>query len=80
MIVYDVELPDGAVKQYAYNTISGNMCTQIDQHVQYYNRLESIIYYPRDGHDMSKEDKYVITKSVTRSLRETNIVWKLLII
>ena len=56
------------------------MCTQIDQHVQYYNRLESIIDYPKDGNDMSKEDKYVINKSVTRSLRETNIVWKLLII
>ena len=32
LIFYDVELPDGVVKQYVANTISDNMYTQVDQY------------------------------------------------
>ena len=30
-ILYDVEFPDGAVKQYAANTIAQNMYSQVDE-------------------------------------------------
>ena len=31
-IVYDIDFPDGAVKQYDANTITENMYNQVDQH------------------------------------------------
>ena len=76
-IVYNVELPSGLVKQYVTNNIAENIYTQVDQKFHSHNLLDTIIYYYKDGHSVSNEDKYVITRSGNRRLRKTTIGWKL---
>ena len=78
-IIYDVEFPDGAVKQYAANTIAENMYSQLDSDGYSQTILDGIIDYSKDGQAVSMEDKYVITRTGTRRLRETTIGWKLLV-
>ena len=78
-IVYDVEFPDGAIKQYAANTIAENMYSQLDSDGYSKTILESIIDYKVDDSAVTKDDMYVITQSGQRRLRMTTVGWKLLI-
>ena len=78
-IIYDVEFPDGAVKQYAANTIAENMYSQLDSDGYSQTILDGIIDYSKDGQAVTMEDKYVTTRTGTRRLRETTIGWKLLV-
>ena len=61
-VVYDVEFPDGAVKQYAANIIAENMLSQVDLEGYHHKMLESILDYGTDGHAVSKDEMYVVTK------------------
>ena len=47
-IVYDVEFPDGAIKQYAANIIAQNMYSQVDSDGHQSQLLEAIIDYSKD--------------------------------
>jgi len=78
-IIYNVEFPDGAVKQYAANTIPDNMYSQVDSDGYSQTILDGIIDYSKDGQAVTMEDKYVTTRTGTRRLRETTIGWKLLV-
>ena len=78
-IIYDVEFPDGAIKQYAANVIAENMFSQIDEYGHNYLLLDHIIDYSKDGHAVDKADKYVYTKSGQRRMRKTTQGWKLLV-
>ena len=78
-IVYDVEFPDGAVKQYAANTIAENMYSQLDHEGHSQSILDSIIDYKTDGNAVQKDKMYVVTKSGQRRLRRTTAGWKLLV-
>ena len=69
--MYDVEFPDGAVKQYAANTIAENMYTQLDEDGYSQSILDSIIDYKTDGKAITKENMYVMTKSGQKRLRKT---------
>ena len=77
--MYDVEFPDGAVKQYAANTIAENMYTQLDEDGYSQSILDSIIDYKTDGKAITKENMYVMTKSGQKRLRKTTAGWKLLV-
>ena len=77
-IVYDVEFPDGAIKQYAANTIAENMYSQLDSDGYSKTILDSIIDYKTDGNAVPKSQMYVFTKSGQRRLRRTTAGWKLL--
>ena len=79
-IIYDVEFPDGVVKQYAANTIAENMYSQVDHEGHSQSLLKSIIDYKKDGHAVAKSDMYIYTKSGQRRLRQTTIGWKLLVL
>jgi len=61
-IVYDVEFPDGAVKQYSANTIAGNMFAQVDSEGHQYQLLMGITDHSKDGSAVAKEDGYLVTK------------------
>ena len=78
-IVYDVEFPDGTLKQYLANIFAQNMYSQVDEHGHSKALLDCIVNFKRDGNAVSKEDKYVFTKSGQRRFHESTAGWKLLV-
>ena len=47
-IIYEVEFPDGQVKDYAANVIAENMLTQVDSEAFTLSMMDGIIDYERD--------------------------------
>ena len=47
-IIYDLELPDGAVKQYASNVIAENMYSQVDYNGHSAGTIDVIVDYSKD--------------------------------
>lgn len=54
-LVYDVEFPDGVVKQYAANIITENLLSQIDSSGHYSQALECIVQHERVGNVVDKK-------------------------
>jgi len=75
-LVYDVEFPDGAVKQYAANVIAENVLSQVDSAGHHYQLLDGIDNHQRLGNAISKANAYVTTKRGVRRLRQTTIGWR----
>ena len=62
-IVYDVEFPDGTIREYSANVIAENMLTQIDEDGFALSLMEGIVDHKRDpATALSKDDKYVVTR------------------
>ena len=79
-IIYDVEFPDGQVKEYAANIIAENMLTQVDSHVMSITLMEAIVDHRKDDEKaLQHHNKYVQTKKGRRHLRKTMKGWELLI-
>ena len=79
-ITYDVEFPDGQVKEYGTNIIAENMLTQVDSDGYSLSLMDSIIDHKRDpSQAIPMEDKHITTKSRQERLRKTTKGWKLLI-
>ena len=78
-IIYDVEFPDGSIREYAANVIAQNMYIQVDSQGQSTLLLKSILDYSMDSSAVPMEEKYVTTKSGQRRLRQTTTGWKLLV-
>ncbi len=78
-LMYDVEFPDGEVREYAANIIFENMFAQVDTHGQRYQLLESIIDYKKESNAIPMSEKYIYTKSGQRRLRKSTVGWKLLV-
>ena len=74
-----MEFPDGAVRQYAANTIAENMYSQLDSDGYSKTILDSTVDYKTDGKAVPKSKMYVFTKSGQRRLRRTTAGWKLLV-
>ena len=74
-VVYDVEFPDGAIKEYNANTIAENMYRQVDADGFTHTLLDSIQDHRKDGNAVEKDDAYVTTKSGRRRKRETTSGW-----
>ena len=63
-ITYDVEFPDGQVKEYGANSIAENMLTQVDSDGYSLSLMDSIIDHQRDlSQAILMEDKHITTKS-----------------
>ena len=77
-LVYDVEFPDGAVKQYAANVIAENLLTQVDSNGSHSQELERILLHERMDNAFLFKDAYVTTKRGVRKLRQNTIGWKFL--
>ena len=56
-MLYDVEFPDGAVKQYAANTITQNMYEQVDGEGYSTSKVDSIVDYDKDKDAVLMKDK-----------------------
>jgi hypothetical protein len=78
-MIYDVEFPDGNIKEYAANVLAENMLSQLDPYG--YNRilLKEIIDYRKDDSAVPLEDKYLTTRRGQRRLRKTTQGWELLV-
>ena len=79
-ITYDVEFPDGQVKEYGANITAENMLTQVDLDGSSLSLMDSIIDHRWDpSQAIPIEDKYITTKSGQQWLWKTTKGWKLLI-
>ena len=78
-MIYDVEFPDGSIKEYAANILAENILSQVDP--SGYNRilLREIIDYRKDDSAVPMEDKFLTTRSGQRRLRKTTQGWELLV-
>ena len=79
-IVYDVEFPDGTVREYSANLIAENMLTQVDSDGYSLTLMEAIVDYRKDESGaISKDDGFVITKRGKKQPRKTTAGWDLLV-
>jgi len=61
-MIYEVEFPDGQIKEYAANIIAKNILTQVDSDGYSITMMEGIIDYKKDNAVVvSKGDAYVVT-------------------
>ena len=78
-IIYDIEFPDGQVKEYLANILAENMLSQVDDNG--HNRLvmDAIIDFKKDPTAVPMEDKYLFTMTGQCRLRKTTwflVRWK----
>jgi hypothetical protein len=79
-IIYEVEFPDGQVKEYSANTIAENMLTQVDSDGFTLTMMEGIVDYQKDDATaVSKQDMFVVTARGQKRQRKTTTGWKLLV-
>ena len=78
-LVYDVEFPDGIVREYSANTIAENIYNQVDSDGYHSSTLVSIVDYKKLPNALSKDDMYVTTQSGQRRARKTSKGWDLLV-
>jgi hypothetical protein len=78
-IVYDVEFPDGQVKEYAANILAENMLSQVDNEGHSYLLMKEIIDWKKGPTAVSMNDKYLITPTGQRRLRKTTQGWSFLV-
>ena len=62
-MVYDVEFPDGEIKEYSANIIAQNMYTQFDANGHHHTLLDSIVNYQKFNNAVDKADQYLTTKT-----------------
>ena len=79
-IVYEVEFPDGQVKEYAANVIAENMLSQVDSEGYSTTLMQGIVDFKKDvATAVPKSEKWVVTRSGQRRLRKSTAGWKLLV-
>ena len=79
-IIYDVEFPDGTIKEYSVNVIAENMLTQVDSDGFTMTMLGDIIAHKKDAAKaISKDDMFVTTRRGNRCKRITTCGWQLLV-
>ena len=79
-MLYDVEFPNGTVKEYSANVIAENMITQVDSDGFTITTMKVIIDHEKDETTaISKQDMYITTSRGQRRLKKTITGWKLLV-
>jgi hypothetical protein len=79
-MIYEVEFPDGQLKDYAANVIAENMLSQVDSDGYSLTMMEAIVDYRKDEAVATKmADKYLTTTSGQKRMRKTTVGWKLLV-
>ena len=76
--VYAVMFPDGAVCQYAENIIAENMYSQDDSNGHHTLLLKEIIDHRKSAMDVPIDEKFFISKTVSKSLRNNTKGWDLI--
>ena len=78
-ITYDVEFPDGEIREYAANIIAENMLSQVDNEGYTLQHLSQIVDASSDDSAVSKSALYCTTKRGNRRMRHTTCGWKMLV-
>ena len=78
-LIYEVEFPDGTVRDYGANVIAENLYSQLDPDGYRQQVMDCILEHSSDDTAVAKADKYAITKGGSKRLRKTTIGWKMLI-
>jgi hypothetical protein len=74
-LVYEVEFPDGTVKEYAANIIAENILRQVDPFGRYTHVMDGIIGHKKNDHALEGDDAFVVTRRGQRKLRQTTRGW-----
>ena len=77
---YDVEFPDGAVKEYSANVIAENMYAQVDADGYTHTMLDSILDYKKLDSAVHRDDMYLTTRNGNRRMKQTTSGWDLQIL
>ena len=72
--IYDVEFPDGEIKEYSANVLS-----KVDDEGFKITLLDSILDYRKDDSAFDKDDQYATTKKGGRRVRNPTCRWKLIV-
>jgi hypothetical protein len=78
-MIYDVEFPDGVVREYRGNVIAMNVLDQVDTEGHHTIKLKRILDHQRDGDAVSKADKFIRSRNGQMKLRKTTVGWKFLV-
>ena len=78
-MVYDVEFPDGAVRDYAANTFVENMFAQVNSDGFVSSILDSILDYAKTDDAVSMDNQYFTIQSGQHRLRNSTSGWSLLV-
>ena len=78
-MVYDCAFPDGTTKEYAANLIAESIYNGVDYDGYANSSSYNIIAHKCSGDATRMEDKYFITKSGTKRMRQTTKGWSMLI-
>jgi len=77
--VYDCVFPDGTTKAYAANIIAESIYDAVDPDGYAKSLSYTIVDHKTTGEAIKMEDKWFVTKTGTKRLRQTTLGWKLLI-
>ena len=73
--IYEVEFPDGEVKEFAANILAENCMSQVDSSGHHSQLLDCITDVRCDDRAICKADGYNTTKRGKRKRRETTLGW-----
>lgn len=74
-IMYDVEFPDGTVKEYAANIIAENILSQVDDQGFTITNLDSVVDHRRSALAIPDDEMYVRSKNGEKRLRKSTYGW-----
>ena len=77
-VIYDVEFPDGTIKEYAANVIADNMLSQVDSKGYSVRLLDAIVDYQKTKHAVAKEDGNIVNQRGISRPRKTTKGWEIL--
>ena len=78
-LTYDVEFPDGEVREYAANIIAQNMLSQVDSEGFTITHLKDIIDWRKNDLAVKNSELYCTTKRGRKRMRHTTCGWKILV-
>ena len=78
-MIYEVEFPDGQVKEYAANLIAESMLTQVDSEGFSTALFNGILDYKKNSSAVQKADHYVVTRRGRHRMRQMTLGWDLLV-
>ena len=78
-MVYDCVFPDGTTKEYSANLIAESIYNGVDYDGYATSSSYNIIAHKCSGDAIRMEDKYFVTKSGTKRMRQTTKGWSMLI-
>ena len=79
-LIYDVEFPDGEVKEYSANVIAENLLSQVDDEGFTTTVFDSILDYKKDKDAIEKKDLYYKNKLGIKRMRKSTCGYKFLIL